>query len=83
MNRTVEARAYLNFRAVYGRNADMKNSTDVNALKMMGYGTRSTKPRDLTIERIAITRFKTVFGFNPITARHWNIIRAIAYSDVI
>ncbi len=83
VNKTVEARAYLNFRAVYGRNADMKNSTDVNALKMMGYGVRSIKTRDLTVERIAIERFKTIFGFNPTTARHWNIMRAIAYSGVI
>jgi len=81
--KTVEARAYINFRAVYGRNADMTNSTDVNALKMMGYGVRGTAPRDLNIERTAIARFRSTFGFNPTTARHWNIMRAIAYSGVV
>ncbi len=82
VNKTVEARAYINFRLVYGRNADMKNSTDVNALKMMGYGVRGAFPRNLNSERAAIARFKTIFGFNPTTARHWNIMRAIAYSGV-
>ncbi len=80
--KTVEARAYTNFRLVYGRNADMKNSTDVNALKMMGYGVMYNGTRDLTIERFAISRFIRIFGFSPAIARHWNIIRAIAYSGV-
>jgi hypothetical protein len=83
VNKTIEARAYINFRLVYGRNADMTNSTDVNALKMMGYGVRGSFPRNLNAERAAIARFKTVFGFNPTTARHWNIMRAIAYSGVL
>ncbi len=81
--KTVEARAYTNFRLVYGRNADMKNSTDVNALKMMGYGVMYNGARDLNIERRAIGRFIETFGFGPRIARHWNIIRAIAYSGVI
>ena len=79
----VEARAYTNFTLVYGRNADMKNSTDVNALKMMGYGVRSTTARDLNAEKNAIQTFIKTFGFGPSNARHWNIIRAIAYSGVV
>jgi len=81
--KSVEARAYVNFRIVYGRSANMKNSTDVNALKMMGYGVMHKGPRDLTKERFAIARFIRTFGINPTIARHWNIIRAIAYSGVI
>ena len=83
VNKAVEARAYTNFKLVYSRVADMKNSTDVNALKMMGYGVRSTKARDLSAERSAIVKFKATFGFGPSNARHWNIVRAIAYSGVI
>lgn len=82
VNKSVEARAYINFRAAYGRNADMKNSTDVNALKMMGYGVRSTKARDLKAEASAIVKFRTTFGMAPTTARHWNIVRAFAYSGL-
>ncbi len=82
VNKTVEARAYVNFRAVYGRDANMKNSTDVNALKMMGYGVLPAKPRNLAMERSAIARFTAAFGFGPSIARHWNVVRAIAYSGV-
>ena len=60
----------------------MKNSTDVNALKMMGYGVRGSQIRNLSTERSAISRFIKIFGFAPSSARHWNIIRAIAYSGV-
>ncbi|MFA5407076.1 MAG: hypothetical protein WC307_06990 [Candidatus Nanoarchaeia archaeon] len=81
--KTVEARAYINFKLVYGRNADMTNSTDVNALKMMGYGVRYNQARNLNTERTAIQKFKATFGFNPSTARHWNIMRAIAYSGLV
>ncbi len=80
--RSVESRAYLNFKLVYGRNANMKNSGDVNALKMMGYGIRSTQARDLKKESQAIKRFISIFNFGPTIARHWNIIRAIAYSGI-
>ncbi len=83
VNKTVEARAYVNFRAVYGRDANMKNSTDVNALKMMGYGVLPAKPRNLAMERSAIARFTAAFGFGPSIARHWNVVRAIAYSGLI
>jgi len=79
----VEARAYTNFRLVYRRKADMTNSTDVNALKMMGYGVRSTLKRDLKSEAAAIIRFRNTFGFNPSIPRHWNIVRAITYSGVV
>jgi hypothetical protein len=81
--KAVEARAFTNFSAVYNRKADMKNSTDVNALKMMGYGVRSTRPRNLISEKQAIIKFKSIFGFNPTMARHWNIMRAINYSGVV
>ncbi|MCX6792459.1 MAG: hypothetical protein NTY12_00350, partial [Candidatus Falkowbacteria bacterium] len=81
--KTVEARAYTNFKLVYGRNADMKNSTDVNALKMMGYGVRSTAARNLSAEKNAAQTFIKTFGFSPSIARHWNVIRAIAYSGLI
>ncbi len=82
VNKATEARAYINFRAVYGRDANMKNSGDVNALKMMGYGVMYTGERNLGSERLAINLFTSVFGFSPTTTRHWNIVRAMAYSGL-
>ncbi len=82
VSRLMEARAYLNFRAVFGRFASMRNSTDVNALKMMAYGVRQTAERDLSVENIAIARFRDIFKFMPFANRHWSIVRAIAYSGL-
>ncbi len=82
INKSAEARGYLNFRAAYGRSADMKNNTDVNALKMIIYGVRSAKSRDLAVEAAAIAKFKSIYKTNPKAPGQWNIVRAIAYSGV-
>ena len=83
ISKPAEARAFINFRIIYGRSANMRNSTDVNALKMMAYGVRSLANRDLAGERRAIARFRSTFGFYPTISRHWNIIRVLVYSGLI
>lgn len=74
-----ENRAKVNFNLVYKRSANMANANDNAAVTTMAYGLRPL-PRNLNSESAAIKIFKGVFGYYPIKATAWDVVRAIAYS---
>jgi len=74
-----EARAKINFKLVYSRAADMLNIYDNAAVTVMAYGLRPAA-RNLNSEKAAIKSFRFIFQRTPITAREWDVVRAIAYS---
>lgn len=74
-----EARAKVNFEMVYKRSANMANANDNAAVTTMAYGLRPL-PRNLNSESAAIKIFKGVFGYYPVKATAWDVVRAIAYS---
>lgn len=74
-----EKRAKINFALVYKRAANMANANDNAAVTTMAYGLRPL-PRNLNSEAAAIKIFKGVFGYYPVKATAWDVVRAIAYS---
>ncbi len=78
-NKKAEARATINFRAVYLRNPDRNNPNDDAAITIMAYGLRPSN-RNLNSEKNAIKIFKAIYGYNPVKATAWDVVRAIAYS---
>ena len=79
ISKTAEDRATINFRKVYLRNPDRTNPHDDAAITVMAYGLRPAN-RNLDSEKKAIGFFKNIYGYNPVTARAWGVVRAIAYS---
>lgn len=78
-NAAAEARAKIEFKKVYARNAVMTNNIDENAIMVIAYGLLPLQ-RNLASEKVAIKTFKWVYGHAPVTALAWNVVRAIAYS---
>jgi hypothetical protein len=78
-SKQAEDRANINFKAVYKREPNKLSAVDNNALKVMTYGLRPAK-RNLNSERAGISSFKAVYGYNPVKATAWDVVRAIAYS---
>jgi hypothetical protein len=78
-NATAEARAKVEFKKVYARNAVMTNNIDENAIMVIAYGLLPLN-RNLNSEKVAIKTFFWAYGHNPVNALAWNIVRAIAYS---
>lgn len=76
---TAELKARTEFRKAYGREAVIQG--DRAALNIIAYGLFPLK-RNFSLERSAIGRFKSVYGFLPIYGQHWNVVRAYAYSGV-
>jgi len=74
-----EKLANVNFKIVYKRNANMANANDNAAVTTMAYGLRPL-PRNLDSEKTAIKSFKGIFGYYPVKATAWDVVRAIAYS---
>ncbi|MFA4833220.1 MAG: hypothetical protein WC619_00025 [Patescibacteria group bacterium] len=81
-NPAVEDKAKIEFKKVFQREADIKNSSDKNAIDTMAYGLRPEK-RNLTSERAGIRIFVEVFNYLPASAQDWDIVRALAYSGAI
>ncbi len=77
-----EARAKEMFIKIYGRAADLTDSSDETAVNMMAYGLRPAE-RNLDDEKKAIEIFNSIFGKNPVTAMEWDAVRAIAYSGAV
>ncbi|MFA5392814.1 MAG: hypothetical protein WC306_04020, partial [Candidatus Paceibacterota bacterium] len=73
-NAAAEARAKVEFKKVYARNAVMTNNIDENAIMVIAYGLLPT-PRNMNSERVASITFKWVYGHNPVNALAWNIVR--------
>ncbi|MEK7067814.1 MAG: hypothetical protein AAB956_02350, partial [Patescibacteria group bacterium] len=78
-NKEAEERARTNFNIVYLRNPDRNNSHDDAAITVMAYGLRPVN-RNLDSEKAAIKSFKAIYGYNPVKATAWDVVRAIAYS---
>ncbi|MFH1326391.1 MAG: hypothetical protein ABIH48_02895 [Candidatus Falkowbacteria bacterium] len=76
---TAEERANINFRAIYLRDADRTNAHDDAAITVMTYGLRPAN-RNLDSEKTAIKTFEAIYGYAPVKATAWDVVRAIAYS---
>lgn len=87
------SRSAINFQKTYGRSPRAANANDQAAMNIMQYGLLPAKTvrvvgdgvavvpnRDTAKERSAILVFKRKFGFAPVAATAWNVVRAIAYS---
>jgi len=80
-NSAAEKKVKIEFKKVYGREADLKNANGQAALNMMTYGLRPER-RDLNSERVGIRIFVGIYKYLPVSAFGWDIVRAIAYSGV-
>jgi hypothetical protein len=78
-SKTAEDRANINFKSIYKRQPNRKNTHDDAAITVMAYGLRPAK-RNLGSEKAAIKSFKAIYGYNPVKATAWDAVRAIAYS---
>ena len=67
------------FKKIYLRDADMDNPNDNAAVTVMAYGLRPAN-RNLDSEKVAIKSFKHIYGYYPLSASAWDVVRAIAYS---
>jgi hypothetical protein len=76
---TAEARAKIQFKKIYGREANFSNQNDNAAVTVMAYGLRPAQ-RNTNSEKTAIKSFKYFYKKAPVTAEEWDIVRAIAYS---
>ncbi|KKQ60552.1 MAG: hypothetical protein US81_C0017G0002 [Parcubacteria group bacterium GW2011_GWE2_38_18] len=74
-----EANAEEAFLKIYKRKAVRTNPNDDAAVTVIAYGLRPAN-RNLASEKAAIKSFKAIYGYNPISATAWDIVRAIAYS---
>lgn len=80
-NQAAEEKAGAEFKKVYQRPADKKNSNDQTAINLIAYGLRPDK-RNLDSERAGIRVFVKIYNYRPVSALDWDTIRAIAYSGV-
>lgn len=78
-NSSAESKAKINFKNVYLREANMANANDNAAITVMTYGLRPAA-RNMNSEKTAIKSFKAIYGYNPVKATAWDVVRAIAYS---
>lgn len=74
-----EQTAKTTFRKLYNREPIYKG--DEVAVYIIAYGVRPLK-QDSTKEKSALVKFKKIYGFAPVNGTHWDILRAIAYSNV-
>lgn len=77
-----EKNAHANFTIVYKRTAKMDNAHDNAAVTTMAYGLRPL-PRNLNSEAAAIKIFTKIYGYSPVKATAWDVVRAIAYSGAV
>jgi uncharacterized protein (TIGR03790 family) len=74
-----ETKSATFFKKVYGRQPNLKNNIDENAVMVMTYGLIPAK-RNLQSEAVAIKAYKFIYKKAPKDSLSWNIVRAIAYS---
>jgi hypothetical protein len=79
---SAEAKANTNFKIVYLREPNRSNPHDDAAITVMAYGLRPAN-RNLDSEKAAIKIFKDIYGYSPVKATAWDVVRAIAYSGAI
>lgn len=76
-----EKKAKARFMRIFSRVADMEDSKDAAAIKIMAYGLRQkAENRNLKSEGAGINTFKHIFGQTPKTTEDWNMMQAITYS---
>ncbi|MEI6596855.1 MAG: carboxypeptidase-like regulatory domain-containing protein, partial [bacterium] len=78
-NATTENNATVVFKKIYKRSPNMKQTNDNAAVTVIAYGLRPAN-RNTNSEKAAIKSFKAIYGYNPVSATAWDIVRAIAYS---
>jgi len=74
-----ETNATTAFKKIYLRAPDRSNPHDDAAVTVISYGLRPAD-RNLDSEKAAIKSFKAIYGYAPVSAMAWDIVRAIAYS---
>lgn len=78
-----ENKARQEFKKIYKRAAVSSSSVDMAAVKIMAYGLKpQPSARNLEAEKQAIKTFSGVYKRIPKNAWDWNIVSAIAYSNV-
>lgn len=78
-NSKAESTAKNEFKKIYGRDANVKNNIDENAVMVISYGLLPSQ-RNLNSEKAAIKAFKWAYNRVPVNALDWSIVRSIAYS---
>ncbi len=78
-NQAKEKTSAIAFKKIYGREANLKQAYDQNAINIMTYGLRVPN-RNLNSEANALKSFKAIYGKIPTATSDWDILRAIAYS---
>ena len=74
-----ESQATIEFKKIYKKTPNMQQPNDNAAVTVISYGLRPTA-RNLNSEKAAIKSFKAIYGYAPVSALAWDIVRAIAYS---
>jgi hypothetical protein len=76
-----EARATTEFKKIYQREPNLKNSNDDAAVTVMAYGLRQhAENRNLKSEAKGILTFRRLYNRPPQSTEDWNIVQAITYS---
>jgi len=78
-NPKTENQAKKEFKKIYGREVNLDNNIDENAVMVISYGLLPSQ-RNLNSEKAAIKAFKWVYNRVPVSALDWSIVRSIAYS---
>jgi len=78
-NAVSEANAELAFKKIYLRAPNRNNPHDDAAVVIIAYGLRPVD-RNLNSEKAAIKSFRYIYGYDPVSATAWDIVRAIVYS---
>ncbi len=79
INAASETNAEVAFLKIYLRAPDRTNPNDDAAVVVIAYGLRPAD-RNLDSEKAAIKTFNHIYGYDPVSATAWDIVRAIAYS---
>ena len=79
INLLAETRAKIEFRKIYKKSPNMNNTNDNAAVTVIAYGLRPSE-RNLNSEKASIKTFKHIYGYAPVGAVDWDVVRAIAYS---
>jgi hypothetical protein len=78
---SAEATARKQFKKIYLREADMNNSHDAAAIKIIAYGLQQqAKNRNLKSESAALKTFSAIYHRMPANTLDWNNLSAITYS---
>lgn len=80
-NSTAEASAKAAFVEIYGRQPNLKKSQDRTAVETIAYDLLPKK-RSESKETPFITKFKLIYGRDPVGPHDWSVVYAMTYSKV-